>query len=140
MTNELKPVAYLDVEPSAKGLPAEEIIKHAIMFSTRWHFPPNTPEVLNNPIHAFYSQQQVDQLQAQIAELQAKIGGISGVDLKNGWISWDGMGDRPVSGETIVDLRNNRGTEIRDRADVFNWRRNHQSRYCYIIAYRVVKP
>lgn len=129
MTDKLKPVAYATKSflESITGL--GDIVT----------FKNDSDDLQKCEKIGLYDQQQVDQLQAQIAELQAKVGGISGVDLKDGWISWDGMGDRPVSGETIVDLRNNRGSEIRDRADVFNWRRG-ESLFGYIIAYRVVKP
>ena len=115
MTNGLKPVAYLEVEPSAKGLPAEEIIKHAIMFSTRWHFPSNKPEVFSNPIHVFYSQQQVDQLQAQIEKLTDFVREIKGqIPEKPDY--WSSCGQCERNSSNADDLLDD------------------------IIAYRVVKP
>lgn len=56
----------------------------------------------------------------------------------DGWIEWDGGGECPVPGDTIVDYRTRSGRVSRVPAAALHWR--DEGSDFDIIAYRVVQP
>lgn len=54
----------------------------------------------------------------------------------DGWIEWNG-GERPVQGDTFVEVKCRDDATDRDKASAYYW--HHNGDYCDIVAYRVIE-
>lgn len=130
MTDKLKPVAYATKSflESITGL--GDIVT----------FKNDSDDLQKCEKIGLYDQQQVDQLQAQIAELTERVESLLKAAPDDGWIEWSG-GDMPVAEGVFVDVKFRNGKRFLNySATEYYWSRDVNEGGCDIIAYRVVKP